>query len=829
MDAADLRERLPALDRDDIAVDGLYAAALVAVTAFALWIRLIPRDGMRYLQALDPYAIARMAEAMVTEGHLPMLDMWRFFPYGTPTYLMNLGDIAIPAYLYTIVAPFGIGFTEWTQVYPAAAGAGMIVAMYFIGKELFDRRAGIFAAFFLAASPAVLHRSSAGWFEKEPIAALLMFVSIYFFARAWKRESWPSGILSGAALGIAMTSWGGARFLILLYPAVVFPVAFIDEDIRGLIAAYTPAVILGHFVPAIFNTYRWSVPNATFVFGLGLAGMLWIRYLAGDRGYVTERQGRYLVPGMTFAGGVLALLAPLYSQTLARYVNAAIGLVSQDPGSVVGGTVAENTPATAPQIIGQLGAFRAGRVIPALAPVTEFYSGWTFALVGTAILLTIVVGMLVRRFAGVEYVRSRVAYLAVLPSFALLAGLLWAGIPGTTGGAFLFAVFVLVAGGSLLVMFPVEGNRVIPRHWHYVLPLVWILATLWGATQRSRILFLTAHPVALMAGVAVSFGIREFRRSGLMEMAEGALQDRDLPVDMTAQRIARLVVIVALFVPLVLAPIVLVNSAAAYSMANGVGGSPNQLWMENLEFMREETPADSVVLSWWDYGYWFQTIGGRAAIADGGNLNFFNSAPGFEYHAINMPLADFLASEDTEAWMPWLRNYSVDYVVLDSSMIGKYSAVSQIHNRDNDQFNAMQTARCRSQNGRCVTTTAENQTYLVYESRGTRFLVPFAQDGQSLRIDGPATIQTQRGTARIPNACTEQGVEEFDLPRNASRVPGCVSFHPYRGYQTLVYVPAEIMDTTLVRLYVMDAHDMPRFDEVFDNGYVKMWKVDYGG
>ncbi|MFB6295109.1 MAG: hypothetical protein ABEI97_05080, partial [Candidatus Nanohaloarchaea archaeon] len=226
----------------------------------------------------------------------------------------------------------------------------------------------------------------------------------------------------------------------------------------------------------------------------------------------------------------------------------------------------------------------------------------------------------------------------------------------------------------------------------------------------------------------------------------------------------------------------------------------------------------------WDYGYWFETIGARAAIADGGNMGFY-SQPG--EGKINLPLADFLTAEDYTKHLDWLDSLSVDYVVLDSSMIGKYSAVSQIHNRNNNQFNAMQTADCRTRDNRCITTSANNQTYLVYEQRGARFLVPFEQVGGSLEISGVPMMQTRRGTAAIGNVCTENGVREVDVPANRSAIPGCVSFHPYRQHQTLVFIPPEVMDSTLVNLYVMDAHGMEHFEEVFDNGFVKMWKVDY--
>ena len=39
-------------------------------------------------------------------------------------------------------------------------------------------------------------------------------------------------------------------------------------------------------------------------------------------------------------------------------------------------------------------------------------------------------------------------------------------------------------------------------------------------------------------------------------------------------------------------------------------------WLDAYEWVRTSTPPDAVVASWWDYGYWTQTLGERASIAD---------------------------------------------------------------------------------------------------------------------------------------------------------------------------------------------------------------------
>jgi dolichyl-diphosphooligosaccharide--protein glycosyltransferase len=68
------------------------------------------------------------------------------------------------------------------------------------------------------------------------------------------------------------------------------------------------------------------------------------------------------------------------------------------------------------------------------------------------------------------------------------------------------------------------------------------------------------------------------------------------------------------------------NSPAdsAVSIANGAttaGRSPFNDWTQALTWIRQNTPTDSVILSWWDYGYWTAVVGNRTSAADNSTIN----------------------------------------------------------------------------------------------------------------------------------------------------------------------------------------------------------------
>ncbi len=47
----------------------------------------------------------------------------------------------------------------------------------------------------------------------------------------------------------------------------------------------------------------------------------------------------------------------------------------------------------------------------------------------------------------------------------------------------------------------------------------------------------------------------------------------------------------------------------------------NDAWKLALSYVREETPPDSVIVSWWDYGYWIGVLANRTTVVDGSTVN----------------------------------------------------------------------------------------------------------------------------------------------------------------------------------------------------------------
>ncbi|HET9009490.1 MAG TPA: STT3 domain-containing protein [Nitrosarchaeum sp.] len=91
-------------------------------------------------------------------------------------------------------------------------------------------------------------------------------------------------------------------------------------------------------------------------------------------------------------------------------------------------------------------------------------------------------------------------------------------------------------------------------------------------------------------------------------------------------------------------PPTILNGGTAYPV------STND-WLESMAWIKNNTPKDAVIASWWDYGYWISTLGERATIADNSTLNdsiikniakMFFSSPEESWHILNDMQADYV-------------------------------------------------------------------------------------------------------------------------------------------------------------------------------------------
>lgn len=200
---------------------------LIFIFAFGVRGQLIKYD---LFFEFDSYYHGRMAEYFLLHGTTPQVDPMAY-------YNLPEGGSAKPAvgeffWILTAtifkLATLGAQYNKnnWIvaiKFFPAIFGALISVAMYFLGKELYGRKAGVAFAFFAATIPAFVYRTMAGFFEDDSLGFLPMVIALVFAVRAFKNPEFNKSTITNSVLaGLFMTlmglTWQGFGFAWLIFP-----------------------------------------------------------------------------------------------------------------------------------------------------------------------------------------------------------------------------------------------------------------------------------------------------------------------------------------------------------------------------------------------------------------------------------------------------------------------------------------------------------------------------------------------------------------------------------------------------------------------------------
>jgi dolichyl-diphosphooligosaccharide--protein glycosyltransferase len=327
-------------------------SAVLLVLFIAFTIRILPirweiQTGTLHLSEFDPYYQFSLTNYMVKNGLVSpywptqWVDTQRWYPDGIN---MGMSLPALPmttALFYDIVSALGVNIDlmSFCSLVPAMLGTLAVLIIYFLGKDLGGRPVGILAALFLALSPAVIQRTSLGFFDTETVGVFSLVLFSLLFLRAIEEERPISSTVkyslgSAAILAYFILGWGAAYYLIGLTVLFVFVLLLLKRYTRRLFLAYSLTFGLGLLIAVNFPDI--SIGYLTSYAILPVAGVFVLLCLSEIVRNLTSSREKFLF--------VVFFLVALIGTFVALWMLGYIGSIAGKFATVIDPFIREANP-----------------------------------------------------------------------------------------------------------------------------------------------------------------------------------------------------------------------------------------------------------------------------------------------------------------------------------------------------------------------------------------------------------------------------------------------------------------------------------------------------
>lgn len=781
---------------------------LVLIFLLSFYLRMMPNLG-EYLQAIDPYYIYRTTQDLVNNNfNLKHIDYMRYYPTG----FSPKEELYVLYYLYGLIYVLffkwlGVSFLKYAQIIPALLGASYVFIVYFIGKELKDRLTGVLAATMIAILNILYYRSSAGFFEKEPISGLFILLSFLFFLKMWKSKRIIDGVLMGLFTAFAYAVWGGAVALFYLYPLIGIALTFLGKVDWSYAKTYAIALITAILLfNLLYPRYTLIKSNVLMLSFIAATVVLGLEYYNLKKPPQNKFQRNASLMIAMFS---IVLISSFFVPFTAKILSSLFHIVVYRK-AVMESTVAENIPANLGYFLsyyGSSGQYLTNKLIGMKSYFIQNNNYFMASLISFFVFITnfiatltnpyiwIIIGTGIIIFLAIKSNSNKVINMILIIFFTLMMITYYIFIDSS--GANTSANIIYAFSSAVIILFilyhrPKEG-----------IVLAFTAATFLMFVTKVRIGYITGFWSSLLIAYALSYFLKDVFRVSWDDVNRGDLI-----------KIAALI-FVALFV--------IFNAYSIYAIAKSTGTNINPAWKEAFKFMRESLPVNATILSWWDFGYWFQTLGERKTLLDGGN----------QIGVRNIYAARYFTSRynETEELL-YLAVAKPTHILLDYTMIGKYAAMSKIANNGKwiDSYGEMRLRDMKY-----------NQ--LIYNVLGGYYTlyVPITQNGtldftRNIKL---AFYRNPQQMIYVKYFCTPKGVINMFAFTNTSyndinSIDECIYILPfdYRiGYMTFKdprsSYPRQIYNSNFHKLYIEEGNRIPYVKKIFDNYFVKIYEVNY--
>ena len=545
------------------------------------------------LNEFDPFFNYRATQYLLDHGldaYVHWHDTMSWYPNGRDVFSNSQVPLHITdAILYKIFGG-GTNLYDFTIIFPVVFGSLTTIIVFALVRVIGGTTAGLFASLFFALSPPIIVRGTIGWFKSEPLGLFYGILGVYLFLSGLKSKN--------RKVAIAKLTGGG--FFLAIGFASWGGVEFFLLPI-GLFIIILPFLRKDH------KFLIWAIPLFVAI-TMAVAGGLFERpgpsFVFGIRGFVMIGPTILLV---------LIILIQKYSKEPVRIRNSLLALAALVAGGI--GIIASGILKSA-----------SFRYLNALNPFLTSQDPLVDSVAEHA----------------TPTLAQNFTYFSILMLFA---------------GLGIWLIFRKKNGESNLLQLSLKNEMT-------VFALIIGMAGAYAGATFARLELLTATSVIVLSAVGLAALTSEIFKKNNVPIKIESSKKGTTQVKKTSDLLGRIPKIsyVIVIVALLLIPTIFPTNGNWVTMTKSPptilnGGSNFNIatddWPNALNWIKTNTPTDSVIAAWWDYGYWIQTLGNRTTLADNSTVDTNTIAK----------IARMLLSSPDDAWK-MLKDMGANYVLV---------------------------------------------------------------------------------------------------------------------------------------------------------------------
>ena len=583
----------------------LIIGILAIAFSISFMIRSQPAQYGFELHEYDPFFNYRATQFIVENGipaYLDWHDDMSWYPMGRDVASTSQPMLHITAAISYQIFGAGSELYDFTIMFPVVIGSATAIVMFAIVRTIGGTTAGLLASLFFAISVPILYRGLIGWFKSEPLGMFYGLLGIYFFLSGIKSNNGKSSLLrlvaGGVIIGLGISSWGGIQFFILPLTLFFLALPFFRKDKKFLM---------------------WALPIFTF----SLLASTSMFELTNSSFLLSTESG--MDPATDF-----------YKFSDTDGVMASIGYGS----AVLIGTTAIAMIILMIQKISQKHQVRNGVAVLAVTTI-----------IGIAVLSSGFVDL-----PEYRYVNALNPFLTTTDP--LTDSVSEHSTPTMKITFIFFSIMIVFAGIGAWLIFQNKVNRSMKIKTDMVVfALIMGLIGVYASAAFVRAEIFAAFSIIILSSIGISI-----LASKILERK--IFKDYTITAKATTKVAFVGVIIILLALPLALPldenMVISATFPPAILTANA-NLSPTFVtndWKDAMQWLKQNTPKDAVVASWWDYGYYITTLGERKTLADNATLNDWQIRK----------IASMLFSNTDNAWKilssSYLEDVSPYYITL---------------------------------------------------------------------------------------------------------------------------------------------------------------------